>query len=200
MRQQREILEHHAHACGGGVRSAPRREIFSRSLPSNSTLPCGRLDQPGQAAHQRRFAGARQAHDDEDLALGGFRGRRRARRRPARPRRYRPCSALPSRSRMKLAAFGPNSFHSIAAGKLDRPGIRCPAAGRACCSVHVRHPIVLLEHRELRTRPISGRVSLFQSERSIAPRLSSRPRGRRSRRRRRRRSSCRRGRPRRSSC
>ena len=48
-------------------RSGVRREDV---LALEDELAGGRLDQPGQAAHQGRLAGAGQAHDDEDLAGG----------------------------------------------------------------------------------------------------------------------------------
>ena len=68
MRQQGEILEHHAHLVAADVDQlgvARLEQVAALELDAAS----GRLDQPRQAAHQRRFAGARQAHDDEDLAL-----------------------------------------------------------------------------------------------------------------------------------
>ena len=56
-------------SCGAGSRSARARCACSRSRPSKQDLAGGRFDQPRQAAHERRLAGARQAHDDEDLAF-----------------------------------------------------------------------------------------------------------------------------------
>ena len=45
-----------------------RSEAASRFAAVEEDLAGGRLDQPRQAAHQRRLAGAGEAHDDEDLA------------------------------------------------------------------------------------------------------------------------------------
>jgi hypothetical protein len=68
MGQQGEMLEHHAHAMpadldqlllGGGEQVLAFEHDPAR----------GRLDQARHAAHQRRLAGARKAHDDEDLAF-----------------------------------------------------------------------------------------------------------------------------------
>ena len=79
MRQQRKILEHHAHAMAAqfdqfGV--GDRQQVLALELD----LSVGRLDQPRHAAHQRRFSRAGQPHDDEDLALADFQvdGARRA--------------------------------------------------------------------------------------------------------------------------
>ncbi len=57
-------------------------------------LAGGGLDQPVEHPHQRRLARARQAHDDEDLALAARRTWRRRRRSSCRSwRRSRPCPA-----------------------------------------------------------------------------------------------------------
>jgi hypothetical protein len=55
-------------------------------LAVEQDLAAGRFDQPRQAAHQRRLAGSRQPHDDEDLALADVRDRP-ARTAPTRPGR-----------------------------------------------------------------------------------------------------------------
>ena len=67
MRQQREMLEHHAqlvpsqfdHLAG---RHAAKITSFEYQRPVRG------LDEPGHAAHQRGFSRAGQAHDDEYLA------------------------------------------------------------------------------------------------------------------------------------
>ena len=68
MRQQGEILEHHAHLVAADVDQL-RIAGLEQVAAIEHDAAIARLDQPRQAAHQRRFAGARQAHDDEDLAL-----------------------------------------------------------------------------------------------------------------------------------
>jgi hypothetical protein len=68
VRQQGEVLEHHAHLVPadldhlffGGGKQVPAVEDH---------LAGGRLDQARHATHERRFARAREAHDDEDLAF-----------------------------------------------------------------------------------------------------------------------------------
>ena len=56
--------------CGGARRATCSRSAAVTSTPSIVTVPDGRLDQPGEAAHQRRLAAARQPHHDEHLARG----------------------------------------------------------------------------------------------------------------------------------
>ena len=61
------MLEHHAELV------APQPDQLLRAgqqeiLAVEQYLAGGRLDQAGKAAHQRRLAGAGQAHDDETLA------------------------------------------------------------------------------------------------------------------------------------
>ncbi len=69
MRQQREVLEHHAHLV-----AADLDELLLRHLQQIAVLEKnftgGGLDQAGHAAHHGRLAGAGQTHDDEDLTLG----------------------------------------------------------------------------------------------------------------------------------
>ena len=61
-------------SCGAGSRSSRARWRRAGRWPLNRISPGRRLDQPRQAAHQRRLARARQAHDDEDLAGARPRG------------------------------------------------------------------------------------------------------------------------------
>ena len=68
VRQQAEVLEDHRDLVAADAPAAPRVDIAATSLAVESDPARGRLDEPGQAAHQRRLAGAGQAHDDEDLA------------------------------------------------------------------------------------------------------------------------------------
>ena len=69
MGQQREMLEHHAHLVAADLDQlllAGAQQVAALE----DDLAGGGLHQPRQAAHQRGFAGAREAHDDEDLAGG----------------------------------------------------------------------------------------------------------------------------------
>ena len=69
MRQQAEVLEHHAHPVAAQVeqlRLAGRGDVDVADAHGAG----GRLDEPGQAAHERRLAAAGQAHHDEHLAGG----------------------------------------------------------------------------------------------------------------------------------
>ncbi len=61
------MLEHHRGVVAAQV-AQPRLVGLGDVLALDEHLTGGRLDQPGQAAHQRRLAGAGQTHDDEDLA------------------------------------------------------------------------------------------------------------------------------------
>ena len=68
MRQQGEMLEHHAHLVAADLDElgfACLQQVAA--VEGDSAI--GRLDQARQASHQRRLARSRQAHDDEDLAL-----------------------------------------------------------------------------------------------------------------------------------
>ena len=65
---QPEVLEHHAHLAAANVDELRLRRLEQvRAVEQH--LAGGRLDEPRQAAHDRRFARARKPHDDEDLAL-----------------------------------------------------------------------------------------------------------------------------------
>ena len=71
MRQQGKILEHHAHAVAAQLDKlgvGDREQILALELD----LPIGRFDEPRHAADKRRLARAREAHDDENLALADF--------------------------------------------------------------------------------------------------------------------------------
>ena len=74
VRQQGEVLEHHAHEAAADV-----REIRSRGGghvdPFDDDLPAARLDEAGDAAHQGGLARARQAHDHEAFAGKDVEGR-----------------------------------------------------------------------------------------------------------------------------
>ena len=84
VRQQAEVLEDHREAGAAQFAQPRRRRPCRMSSPLTRTLPGGRLDQPGQAPHERRLARARQPHDDEHLARGHVEARRRGRRRRSR--------------------------------------------------------------------------------------------------------------------
>jgi hypothetical protein len=61
------VLEDHADVVAAQfaqLRRRARRDL----VPVEDDASGGRLDQPGQAAHERRLAAARQPHDDEHLA------------------------------------------------------------------------------------------------------------------------------------
>ena len=61
------MLEHHAHLAPPQLDQALRAGC-QQILAVKQDLAGAGLDQARQAAHERRLAGARQAHDDEDLA------------------------------------------------------------------------------------------------------------------------------------
>ena len=67
VRQQPEVLEDHRDFATAQLaqRGVIHRGDFAAADPN---LARGRLNQSVDAAHQRRFAAAREAHDDEDLA------------------------------------------------------------------------------------------------------------------------------------
>ena len=67
VRQQPEVLEDHRELAAAQL---PQPLLVRRAdvLALEDHTARGRLDQPGQAAHQRRLAGAGQAHHDEHLA------------------------------------------------------------------------------------------------------------------------------------
>ena len=62
------MLEHHAHLVAADLRQLALGGL-EQIAAFEQDAPGGRLDQPRQAAHERRLARARQPHDDEDLAL-----------------------------------------------------------------------------------------------------------------------------------
>ena len=67
VRQQREVLEHHAHAVPADLDQLAVGDLAE--IPAlEAHLAGGRLDQPREAADQRRLARAGQPHDHEDLA------------------------------------------------------------------------------------------------------------------------------------
>ena len=73
MGQQAEVLEHHGHLVPPEVDQlalAHRGHVGA----VDHDLPRGRLHQPRDAAHQRRLAAAREAHDHEGLALPHLEG------------------------------------------------------------------------------------------------------------------------------
>ncbi len=67
MRQQSEMLEHHAHLAPPQLDQALRAR-GQQVLAVEQHLAGAGLDQARQAAHERRFAGTGQAHDHEDFA------------------------------------------------------------------------------------------------------------------------------------
>ena len=67
VRQQPEVLEDHREATPAQL-AEPLLVRGTDVLAVEEDLAQGRLDQPGEAADERRLAAARQAHDDEDLA------------------------------------------------------------------------------------------------------------------------------------
>src|SRR5690606_18252216 len=68
VRQQAEVLEHHGGAVPAQF-AQPGLVHGEHVLAVDGDGARGRLDEPGQAAHQGGLAGTGQAHDDEDLAL-----------------------------------------------------------------------------------------------------------------------------------
>src|SRR3546814_9931224 len=68
MRQQSEVLEHHAHLVAADLDHLALGAA-QQVAALEEDLAGGRLDQPRQAAHQGRLAGAAESHDDEDLAV-----------------------------------------------------------------------------------------------------------------------------------
>ena len=73
VREQPEVLEDHRHVMPAQL-TQPCRRHRAYVLAVDDDLTGGRLDQAGQTPHQRRLAGARQAHHDEDLALVHVKG------------------------------------------------------------------------------------------------------------------------------
>ena len=69
MRQQSEVLKHHAHLVTPELDQLLRRRA-EQVAAGKHDLTGGRLDEAGEAAHQRRLAGAGKPHDDENLAAG----------------------------------------------------------------------------------------------------------------------------------
>jgi hypothetical protein len=67
MRQQPEVLEHHAHLVAPQIAQAPRIELDDVGAVDDD-LARGRLDEPVEVPHERRLAGTGEAHDHEDLA------------------------------------------------------------------------------------------------------------------------------------
>ena len=69
VRQEPEVLEHHRHLVAAHV-----EQLLVVGLGDVDAADADRarrgFDQPGEAAHQGALAAARQAHDDEHLALG----------------------------------------------------------------------------------------------------------------------------------
>ena len=68
MRQQREMLEHHAHLVTPDLDHLARTGA-QQVAAVEENLSGGRFDQAREAAHQRRLAGTGKPHDDEDLVL-----------------------------------------------------------------------------------------------------------------------------------
>ena len=67
VREQAEVLEHHRRGVPPQLQqlvAARGRDVAAVDLDATR----GRLDQPDQRADERRLAGAREAHHDEDLA------------------------------------------------------------------------------------------------------------------------------------
>ena len=121
MRQQREVLEHHAHLVAADLDQlvlAGAQQI----LAVENEFAHRRFDQPRQAAHQRRLARARKPHDDEDLALAHLeRGVAHG------ADQMSPIQVgtghLPLALAMKARALGPNTFHRFRQDELDRARI-----------------------------------------------------------------------------
>ena len=67
MRQEREVLKHHAHLVTAEFDQLLPRGI-EQVAAGEDDFAGGRLDQAREASHQRRLAGAGKSHDDEDLA------------------------------------------------------------------------------------------------------------------------------------
>src|SRR3546814_14639020 len=68
MRQQGEVLEHHAHLVAADLNQLALGGT-QQVAPFEDDLAGGRLDQPRQAAHQGRLARAGEPHDEEESAL-----------------------------------------------------------------------------------------------------------------------------------
>ena len=119
MRQKREMLEHHPHLVTaeldelGGARPEEIAAIESYRAEA-------RLDEPRQASQERRLAGPREAHDDEDLTFMDVEahlanGTDEFRRFEIGEARL--AAAAADELRRALS----EDFPQIAAGKLDRP-------------------------------------------------------------------------------
>src|SRR5439155_14708467 len=67
VREQAEVLEDHRRGVPAKVAEL-RAGRSGHALPGDLDGTRGRLDQADQRAHERRLAGAREAHDDEYLA------------------------------------------------------------------------------------------------------------------------------------
>ncbi|BFO14685.1 hypothetical protein SHKM778_10730 [Streptomyces sp. KM77-8] len=73
VRQQAEVLEdHRGPVPAQGAQPGPVHGADVLAVDDDGAG--GRLDQPGETAHQCGLAGAGQAHDDEDLALADVEG------------------------------------------------------------------------------------------------------------------------------
>jgi len=66
--EQAEVLEGHAHPVPAQVEEVALVGGGDVEV-GDAHGPGGRLDEPGQAAHERRLAAPGEAHDDEHLAL-----------------------------------------------------------------------------------------------------------------------------------
>ena len=66
--EQAEVLEDHAHPVPAQVEQVALVGGGDVEV-ADAHGPGGRLDEPGQAAHERRLAAPGEAHDDEHLAL-----------------------------------------------------------------------------------------------------------------------------------
>jgi hypothetical protein len=67
VRQQAEVLEHHAHLVAANVDQLIFRG-FQQVAAVQQNLPGRRLHQARQAAHHGGLTGARKPHDDENFA------------------------------------------------------------------------------------------------------------------------------------
>ncbi len=70
VREQTEVSGTPSTPRSGAARAATRASSSAMSSPSMTHLARGRLDEPAEAADERRLARARQPHHDEHVALG----------------------------------------------------------------------------------------------------------------------------------
>ena len=158
VRQKREVLEHHAHAMAAqldqlGVRN--RQQVLALELD----LAEGRLDQPRHAAHQRGLAGAREPHDDEDLAFADLQvDRARGADKACLLQVCGACLAVAALD--EIFGVRTEQLPDIAAGELYGPGVRRGHAPHLNSTVHRSSLGVASTRSRPRSLPERGRLSI----------------------------------------